>query len=305
MVISFLTTLLVYEYFSRKKVLQKLGITFNSIKQSAFKFKYFKELMGFMAFGLSAGVYEIITDLTTRSIIVNELCVEKIGVYSLIVAWAGLFTGFVLPSLTTYLFPRIAEAKTDREIVGVVNDVIRLMTFITVPFIILGITTRDWLIPMFYSKDFMEASVYLPFHFAALIFTPISFAFAQIFAPTGRLKYFLPIIIFHNTLSLALVYFLTPQYGLYGWMARFTITPLITSFIYFGFWYFKIGFRFQKENAIMLLIFIFVLLFYILFRNQLTILYIALPFSFILLWFMLLKNEKGYILQKISKMFNS
>ncbi len=269
--LSFLTTFLVYRYIASNKILKKTGITLKDIIQANFTKLHFKVLMTFLGATLSAGVYEIFVDITTRSIVVNNIGVDKIGIYSSIITWGGLFMGFILPSLTTYLFPRLSEAKSNDEIVSLVNDVFRLMTFAVLPFILIAITTRNFIIPLFYSEEFVEAGIYLPFHFIGLFFTVWNFTFAQIFAPTGRIKYFVPIILFNNTLTLCLVYYLVPLYGLWGWTARFFITPIVAQFIYYFYWHKIIHFRFSKENYRLLAFVIFNSILMLFFRNNLLI----------------------------------
>lgn len=296
--LSFLTTFMVYRYIAQKKILKKAAISLKDIVNAKFVKSHFKELMVFVGATLTAGVYQIFVDITTRSIVVNNLGVEKIGVYSPIVSWAGLFTGFILPSLTTYLFPRISEAKTDKEIILLVNDVFRLMTFVVLPFVIIGITTRNYIIPLFYSTEFLEATIYLPYHFIGIFFTIWCFCFAQIFAPTGRLKYFIPIILFNNTLALILVYFLVPSFDLWGWMARFTISPVIAFLIYYYFWNKTINFRFTKANKKLLTLVLSGSILLLIFQNH-DILYLI---SFLFLtgmWYVMEKREKTVIVEKL------
>jgi len=299
--LTFFITFFVYYSFMKKNVFKKHNITFKSIRKAIISVKYMKELGAFMGFGLVAGTYFIFMEITTRSIVVNELGIKKLGVYAPITAWASLFIGFILPSLNTYLFPRLSEAKNDKDITAVVNDVVRLMTFATLPFVIIGISTREWLIPLFYSKDFMEASVYLPFHFSALLFTIWTFSFKQIFAPTGRLKKFLIFAIINHSLSLGLVYFLVPKLGLFGYLSKFTITPVFTAIVFYLFWKNEIKFKLKKENIKVVLYAILCVILLLLMRDiqiylQLLAVVLLLP-----LFFLLKKEEKDYFLKKIKR----
>ena len=296
--ISYFINLGIYFYFARTRVLSKINLSFFQIANTPPQKAYFKELFRFFGYGLTSGAFQIAVGLTIRSIVVNTLGLAKIGIYSPILTWSGLITGFILSSLTTYLFPRISEAKSNDDIVGVINDVIRLMTFTIFPFIIIGIATRDWFIPMFYSKEFLEAAIYLPFHFSALIFTIWNFAFAQIFAPTGRLRYFFFIIVFHNTLSLLMVYFLTPHYGLFGWMAQFTITPVVTALVYFIFWQKTIHFKLQAKNWKLVLYTILALGAMLVVQNSKFVLLVLSAFAIFFMYFLLDINEKNFLKRK-------
>ena len=180
-----------------------------------------------MGVGVIGGTYFIFTEITSRSIVVNELGINQLGVYTPITSWAGLFVGFILPSVYTYLYPRLSESKSDSEIIGVINVVIRLITFVALPFIIVGISIREWIIPLFYSMEFIDATKYLPYHFGSLIFFIWSSIMSQLFYATGRLKSYLIFGLVINSISLMLVYFLVPVAGLYGYMAKFYHYPII------------------------------------------------------------------------------
>ena len=302
--LSFLTTFFVYYYIAQKKILKKVGINIMDIVKAKFVVQRFKVLLTFTGAILTAGVYEIFVDVTTRSFVVNSIGVDKIGIYSPIVLWAGLFTGFILPSLYIYLFPRISEAKSNKEITSLVNDVFRLMTFAVLPFVLIGITSRNYIIPLFYSSEFQEAGIYLPFHFVGIFFVIYNYCFAQIFAPTGRIKFIVLFSILHNTLTLALVYYLVPNYGLWGWCARFFITPIFISTIYYIFWYKTIKFRFLKENWILLIFVIIISFLTLIFRNDLPILIMTSTIGLSSVWFLVKKNERKFLFDFAKKYLN-
>ena len=178
-------------------------------------------------FGLTAGVAIIFSDTLTRSIVVTQLGITKIGVYSPVITWAGLFTGFILPSIGTYLYPRFSEAKSNYEIIGVLNDSIRFVTLMMIPFLLLSIPIRFQIIPLFYSKEFIAAGNYLPWHFLGTLFYLWMYVFSQAMTPTGRIKIHGTLVIIMCVVDLAIVYFLVPIIGLYGWMLKFIISPTI------------------------------------------------------------------------------
>ena len=301
--LSFFVTFIVIFYVVRKNVFQKYNITYSSVKEAVFSKKYYKELMAFIGVGVVAGSFRVFEIVATRAIVVTDLGIDKLGVYNPITKWGSLFIGFILPSIFTYLYPRLSEAKDNKDIISVVNDVIRLLTFVILPFIIIGISTRQWIIPLFYSKDFMEATVYLPYHFSALLIVVWSTIFEQIFAPTGRLRVFLIFVIVINTISLALVYYLVPIVGLYGYMARFTVVPLLTLIIYGLFWKREIKFSLKMENIKVVLYALLCCIVLLLMKDTnvyLQLLSIVLIFPMLLL---LNEKEKGFLLKKIKKIF--
>src|SRR5690606_30540622 len=120
--ISFLIILMVNNYYAKVKILKRINISFRSIFQSKVNKKAIKELYVFAGVGLIAGAAIIFSETLIRSIIVTKLGINKIGVYSPIILWSGLFTGFILPSIGTYLYPRFSEVKSDNELNGILND---------------------------------------------------------------------------------------------------------------------------------------------------------------------------------------
>ncbi len=296
---SFIVTFIVVFSVVRKNIFIKYKISYSDIKNAKFSNIHFKELLAFISSGILVGAFSVFEEVTVRSLVVNQLGIEELGIYNPITKWGSLFVGFILPSMYTYLYPRLSEAKDDDEIVGVVNDVIRLLTFVILPFIIVGISTRHWIIPLFYSKEFIGAAIYLPFHFSALLFVVWSRALEQIFAPSGRLKFLMIFVIIFKILGLILVFYAIPKVGLYGYMLRFTLMPLITIIAYFIFWRGRINFRLQKENISIMMYSIFCVLILIFLRNY--EIYIQ-SLSMLLIgpmYFLLNKKEKNFIQKKI------
>ncbi len=297
--LSFVTAFFVTYSLMKKNVMKKYGFKFSDIKEAVFSKDYFRQLMTFMGVGVIGGTYFIFTEISTRSIVVNELGIDKLGLYSPITSWARLFVGFILPSVYTYLYPRLSESKTNEEIIGVINGVIRLITFVALPFIIVGISIRDWIIPFFYSIEFMEATVYLPYHFSTLVFFIWSSILSQLFYATGRLKSFLVFGLIINSLSLFVVYYFVPIAGLYGYLAKFTIIPIIMMITYFIFWRIEIGLKIKKENILVMFYAILCSIILLLLKDMTIYLQgagIILILSMVLL---LKKDEKEFIVKKV------
>ena len=301
--LSFLVTFLVVFILMRKNVFKKHHITFADVKKGIVSKKYFQNLLAFISYGIVGGVFYVFTEVSIRAIVVNDLGIDKLGLYTPITRWSNLFLGFIMPAIYTYLYPRLSEAKSDKEITDVVNDVFRLITFVALPFIIIGISTRQWIIPLFYSKDFIDASIYLPYHFSTLVFVIWSSIFAQIFWPTGRLKHQFIFVIIINSLSLGLIYFLVPIHGLYGYLIKFTLIPLVTMLMYLAFWHNRIKFRFKKENIKIILYALFCSILLLLFKDRTIYLQLVSIILIVILYFLLKKEERNFLINKIKTIF--
>ena len=102
--ISYIIDLLFLYYFTRKFYLSENKISIISIIKAPLITSYLKELFLFSGFGFTVGVYAIFSAIICRSIIVANLGVEAIGIYSPIILFSSLFTGlFFQPSQHIYI----------------------------------------------------------------------------------------------------------------------------------------------------------------------------------------------------------
>jgi O-antigen/teichoic acid export membrane protein len=300
---SLLTILIVNHYYAQNIILNNLNISIKKIYQSKISRKSIKELFVFAGIGLTAGVALIFSDTLTRSIVVTQLGINQIGVYSPVITWAGLFNGFILPSIGTYLYPRFSEAKSNYEIIGLLNDAIRFVTLMMIPFLLLSIPIRFQIIPLFYSKQFITAGDYLPWHFLGTLFYLWMFIFSQALTPTGRIKIQGTLVIIICVVDLATVYFLVPIIGLYGWMLKFIISPTLFFIIYFVYFKKAIHFKLEKKNILLMIYILFSFLTSMAIEKYVSSNYkinFLIGLSLTGLSFLMLeKSEKNFILKKI------
>jgi len=233
--ISFIVTTLVNFWFAKKLYLNKYNITFASILRTPMVRNISKEILVFSGFGLALAIYGIFYELFSRSLVVTHLGIDKIGVYSPIIKWFGLFTGFIMPSFSTYLFPRYSEVKSNEELTGIINDSLRLCTFMMLPLLLIAIPYRKFFIQLFYSKEFLEAAVYLPYHFYGKVFFIWFTAMVISFKPTGGIKYHAAFYFILYTINIGLSYWLIPRYGLYGLMLSSTVGGFILFLMVWNF----------------------------------------------------------------------
>lgn len=296
----FVVGLLVVFSLVRKNVFKKYGITFKLIREAVFSKIHYKELLTFIGIGFVAGTFKVFENMASRAIVVNNLGIDHIGIYSPITKWQVLFIGFILPSIFTYLYPRLSESKTNEEIISVVNDVIRMITFLVLPFIIIGISTRQWIIPLFYSKEFLEASIYLPYHFAFLLFMVWGIILMHLFAPTGRVKLELVFHVVINALSLLMVYYFVPKIGLYGYLLKFTVTPLVQLIAFFIFWKKEISFSLKRENIFISFYAVFCCALMLIIKDLHPIFQVSIAIVLIsFMAFFMKKQERNFLLRKL------
>lgn len=302
--ISIITTFILAYIYTLQKTLKSIGVSVNDIVKSKYSKIYAKELLIIGGIGMTLGYYDIFYEITSRSILVNQLGISKIGLYSPIIAWGGLFTGLIFPSISQYIFPRLSETKSDEEIALIINDILRFVTFVVLPFILLGISYRDIALRIFYSSEFLEAAKYLPFHFFGILWVAWWYALMQIFTPTGRVKKYVPFGVSFTTINFIIIYLFVPVYGLWAWVATFSIIPVIaviTLFIYFKK---EIGLSINNENKKIIIYGVLSSLLIILIPVPQKYLYFIGPLLVGGMCFFIKENEKEYIYAIVVKYLN-
>lgn len=300
--ISFLITLSWNYYFTNKYYLKPNGLNFNSIINAPIKSSFRKEMLTFSGYGLIISMIAILSVFIGRSLIVTNLGIEKIGIYSPIIRWAGLFTGFLMPAFNTYLYPRFCEVKSNNESTGILNDAIRLTSFSLLPLLLFAIPFRFFFIKLFYSTDFLEAAIYLPYHLLGIIFSVWSFVFAQSMTPRGFIKQHSIFNFIYYSLNIILAYLLVPRFGLYGWMHKSVIASFLLFILYFIFLRTKTNFKLTISNKL-LMIYVFsspiiVILIEKIFGTHFYGMIIG-PVLFLLTYFLLTNNEKEFLQKKL------
>lgn len=303
LVLTVIFSLVFYSYFAYKKGLLKRNIFIKKVflKPSLFNRKFFNEIISIGGIGIFLESITFISEITIRGLIVSKLGVDKIGVYAPILAFNSIFTSFIFPSFWHYLFPRLSESKSNNEITGVVNDVLRLSTLLALPFVLLTITLRNILIPLLFSNEFIEASVYLPLHFIGIFFVAWMSIMRQIFIPTGRVKKSIPFHIGLYGTSLLSVFFFLDYIGLWTFTFRYSIIPLI---VFVAFWIFfrkEINFRIKSRNLYLMLYSVFSTILIIILSKIFWLGLICSLLFIALLWYFLSLNEKEFLVSKVNK----
>ena len=291
-------------YYTVKRNLNYKGISIQSIVKANFSKDYMRELITIGSIGMFLGYLEVFVEIFYRGYLVTHVGINGVGIYAPIIAWSGLFTGFIYPAVSQYIFPRLSETKNDQEVVMIINDLIRFLTFAILPFVLLGIAFRGVLIQLFYSKDFIEASVYLPLHFFGILWFSWWYALMQIFIPTGRIKKFVPFSLIFGVITFAIIFFGVPRFGLWGWALKFSVMPIIgvtTLYIYFKK---EIKLKLEKKN-ILIVVYSLISTLFISFAPipELSLYFIG-PLFVAGIFFFFKENEKKYIYLTIHKFWD-
>ncbi len=302
--LSYLVNLLVNFIFAKNNYFNELNINISSIISAKFSRSFLRELLVFSTFGITVGVFVIISEFVCRAIVISKVGLDSLGLYSPVIMWASMITGFILPSFSTYLYPIFCEIKSNFEISSVLNDGIRLGTFAIMPLLFIGIPYKNLIIPLFYSNEFLEASLYLPFHFIGVIFYVWWYVFSQAMTPTGRIKQHGIFFTFYLILDILVTYVFVNEIGLYGWMLKHIVSPFVFFWIYYIYANISFGFNFNKSNFTLMLYLLLCSLILISIDKYFTdLVFINLllgPIFLFLVWGILKNEEKKFFLDKLS-----
>lgn len=301
--ISFITTLMWNIYFANRYCLKPKEIRFIDVIRAPLKVSFRNEMLNFSAYGLVISIMTVLSAFIGRSIVIENLGIDAIGLYSPIIAWSGLFTGFLLPSFNTYLFPRFSEMENDSIAAsGVINDAIRLATFGLIPLLFLAIPYRYILIELFYSNEFLGAGDYLPIHFIGVAFNVWFVVLGQSMTPRGYIKQHSFFKFVFYGLNIFLAIYLVPLYGLKGWMLKFVISYIGLFFIYLLFLKSKTKMEINRSNLILMLFLLSVPIVLILMEIIFNSTYFGMffgPLFLLLTYFIMSESEKKFIRSKL------
>ena len=215
-----------------------------------------------------------------------------------------MIIGFILPSFSTYLYPRFCEVKSNKELSSLLNDGIRLGTLATIPLLLIGIPYKDFFILLFYSDAFLVASTYLPFHFLGVVFYVWWYVFSQSMAPTGRIKQQGIFLTLFFTLDMVITYLFVKEIGLYGWMLKHIVSPFVFFWVYLIYAKKQMGFIIVKANRILMfyLILSAAILIYVdlFFKDLVFVNFLLGPIFLLLVLVFLKKEEKDFLRSKLS-----
>jgi O-antigen/teichoic acid export membrane protein len=94
----------------------------------------------------------------------------------------------ILNSISTYAFPRLSELKEKGSIVEELRGSIRLSILLVTVCASMLLIVRQWLIPVLFTREFIEAKNLLPVQFVADFLRATAWMIGIWLLPQGRLK---------------------------------------------------------------------------------------------------------------------
>ncbi len=291
----------VYTYFFFKELNQDQTYNFVIFKNIRVSKELIYEFISISGVFTILSFISVFVEIGIRGILANSVGLRQIGLYAPIIAWSGFFSSLFLPALFQYIFPKYGLCKTNEELIQLANNAFRLVTFLIIPFVLIILSNVKYLIPLFYSKDFLAASIYFPLHFLGIFFWTWGRILKQMFIPTGRIKVLSFFVIIEESFNLLVVLLFVNSIGLWSWALKFSLVPFIVFLLYLVYLRKEIKFLIKMKNIILMFYGVISLLIISYINNAFIL---AIIFSAILILF-LSNSEKKFIILRIKKLITN
>lgn len=142
----------------------------------------------------------------TRALITQQLSLEAVGIYSAAYALSGLFVGFVLGAMGADYYPRLTAVASDHEAVNrLVNEQTEIGLLLAVPGLLATLSLATWIIHLFYTPAFLQATDLLQWFVLGCLGRVISWPLGFVMLALGRGRWFFVTETLGHTLHLALI----------------------------------------------------------------------------------------------------
>ncbi|MBM3154534.1 MAG: hypothetical protein FJ008_04290 [Chloroflexi bacterium] len=162
-------------------------------------------------------------NLLVRSWVVGGLGLEQNGFYQAVAGISNQYLSLLTVSMTTYSFARLSELVEPCEIVQELNNNLRLAWLILTPIVSLTLASRELVIKLAYSPEFLSAASLLPIQFVGDFFQIATWALGLYLLPQGKVGAWLGVNVLQVTTVVIMTRILLPRWGLMGVPAAYTI----------------------------------------------------------------------------------
>lgn len=149
-----------------------------------------------------------ITLLGIRSTIIKHLGISTNGIYQTVFAISNNYLSLFFMSLWVYVLPVLSEMKLIDEINNEINNALRFTLFVIFPVIALTYVLREYVIILFYTSKFLEASNFLIYNFIGDYVRALSWVLGAWLIPRAMIKLWLSMGIIFNVLYYSIFYIL-------------------------------------------------------------------------------------------------
>lgn len=221
-------------------------------------YESFTRAYGMITLGISmmwTGVLASLTTIVTISFITRFQGLDAVGVYNAAFALSGMFVAFILDAMGTDYFPRISAISDDFNKMGnYVNEQVEIGLLIGITGLIGTIVASEWIIKLFYTKEFADASNLIHWFILGSYFKIIQQPIGLIQLALSKSKLFFINQTIFNTVRILLIIPFLILYGIEGVAFSFFVLNLIWLVYIYTVARKLIEFRFTKATIKLIII---------------------------------------------------
>ena len=169
-----------------------------------------------------------------RAEVIRELGEVASGIYQAAFGLSALFARFILQAMSADYYPRLAELSDDNERVNVaVNEQTEIGLLIGLPGLMMMMAFAHWIVPLFYSANFAQASSLIPWFIMGVFVQLVSWPIGFIQQAKGSVRWFFVSQTSANVILFGLSLAFMKSFGLNGLAIAFaTMYPIQLFLVY-------------------------------------------------------------------------
>lgn len=213
-------------WFARRVALPTAAITWPETAKHARRFISLG--LAFMWGGLAgAGVAWV-----TRVWILRDFGMDANGIYQAAWVTSGLFAGFILRAMGMDFYPRLtAVAQDNQEVNRLVNEQTEVGMLLALPGLLGTLVFAPWIIRAFYTAQFLESAVLLPWFVLGIFGRVVSWPLGFIPPAKGAARWFAATETVFSGIELALVWVGLRWFGLVGAAAASAVLYVFVTIV--------------------------------------------------------------------------
>jgi PST family polysaccharide transporter len=237
-----LTELCASWWFARKVIVPKVSMSWaDSIKAAG----------GMVKMGLAvmwSGLLFAIVAYLTRILIVQEIDLVSVGIFSAAFALSGMVVNFVLSAMGADYYPSLTAINNDhKKMKELVNQQTEIGLLLALPGLLATLAFAPWAIKLFYTAEFYQSAELLRWFAIGCMGRVISWPLGFIILAKGLSRLFVVTETVINLIHLALIIILLKLFGIEGVAIAFPILYLIYTLMMLGVSKYLIGFSWSKD----------------------------------------------------------
>lgn len=249
LIVTGICNLSVSWYFARRIELVNISLSWRETRMEA------RSLIGLGAAFMWSMLLVALVDLFIRSLILQELGLESVGIYQASWAISGLFASFILNAMGADFYPRLTEVQDDHaEMTRLINEQTEIGILLSLPGLLATLVFAPWIMSLLYSAEFTAGADLLPWLvlgvFARVVAWPLGFVFL---AKGAKGHYAFVETIIKIPRVLLVIYFIK-EWGLVGAAIAWPLNYIFYFVIIYPLTHKMIGFHYQAKCIRLLLV---------------------------------------------------